>query len=289
MAKLEVVSRMAEIDGELKEVNIHKVTKRKNFRSEGVLENKLVKKVFDFAFDMSFGEKGKHRPTRSGGKENRWKGQIFANAFQGKLAEFAVQEHFKKEKIFLNDPDIDVYGQGNWDSYDFIYSNGPKEYKISIKSTKAYGQLLLLETKDWNQSGEYLPNKKRGDRDYLYDFFILVRIKPSIENIMKDERFLYCDRLITNDKLTKEEIIIEEKILLEKLFGIAEDEDDFQYEYDIPGVISIDTLRYIIKENYILPKDEFLGSIGTPMDAENYYIQVGDFKDINQLIDKIKA
>jgi hypothetical protein len=45
---------------------------------------------------------------------------------------------------------------------------------ISIKATKHFGQLLLLETKDWNNNGQYIPNLSL-EKQSQYDYFILVR------------------------------------------------------------------------------------------------------------------
>ena len=55
----------------------------------------------------------------------------------------------------------------------------------SRKSTKSYGDLLLLETKDWNDDGEYIPNKDKGN--FRYDYTILVRFSPDGEAIMKNK------------------------------------------------------------------------------------------------------
>ena len=32
---------------------------------------------------------------------------------------------------------------------------------ISVKSTKHFGQLLLLEVDDWSDTGKYIPNKDK--------------------------------------------------------------------------------------------------------------------------------
>lgn len=283
MSKLKKVRRNEFINGEKKNVEIYEFTNNRQFNKDDAFLNSKVKKVFDFAFDMTFGGKGEHRGTRSGGDKSRYNGEKFANTFQGKLAEFAVQEQMEIKGIRFDEPDIDVYGLGEWDRYDFEYN----DYKISIKSTKFFGQLLLLETKDWNKEGEYLPNKNRGDTDYLYDYFIMVRIKPSIESIMKEKRYFYKDRLIVDKRLTKNEVISSEKELLGGLFNIKDNPIDSIFEYEVAGVISNETLKHIIKNKYIIPKGAFLGGVKTKMDAENYYIQIGNFKHIDELVKKL--
>ena len=59
---------------------------------------------------MSFGQSGLHRDHRSGGTYRRKKGEIFSNAFQGKLAEFATYEYLKCKGISVDEPDVSVYG-----------------------------------------------------------------------------------------------------------------------------------------------------------------------------------
>ena len=48
-----------------------------------------------------------------------------------------------------------------------------------------------------------------------------------------------------------------------------------------------DELLKIITDKYIIEKGEKLNG-KTPMDAENYYVQSGDMKDIKQLINILK-
>lgn len=93
---------------------------------------------------MTFGRVGQHRDHRTGGTHKRRNGEIFANAFQGKLCEFALY-------IALNDkhdigfPDLSVNPLGEWDNYDFNIDG----HNISVKSTKFFGQLLLSEKEDY--------------------------------------------------------------------------------------------------------------------------------------------
>ena len=62
---------------------------------------------------------------------------------------------------------------------------------INIKSTKYYGDLLLLERADWNHEGRYIPNLDR--ENVIYDFFVLVRIKPDIVKKLKEKRLYFSD------------------------------------------------------------------------------------------------
>ena len=242
--------------------NNYFITSKKNFNKIGAFKPTTIQKVFDFAYDMTYGE-GEHRNYRSGGSERRKKGKQFINTFQGKLSELAVFNQFHQNNRGaynkLSEPDFDVYELGKWDDFDMTLG----EIKFSIKSTKFYGNLMLLETKDWDENGEYLPNKKI-DTNCRYDYFVLVRIKPDGEKIMTSHRLLDSNEYLRHDSL----------------FSII---GSNTWEYDIAGYITHQDLTQIIKNKFILPKSSLLNGRIT-MDAENYYIQSGDMRDLSQLI-----
>ena len=226
------------------------------------VEGKYVQKSFDFAYKMAFTENGKHRENRSGGTIRRKNGEIFANTLQGKLSEFAFYQFCMINGIELNEPDVDTYSLGKWDDYDFKY----QEYKISLKSTKYFGQLLLLETKDWNENGEYIPNLNSGNA--VYDFFVMIRIKPSIEDILRIRRSLYQDYIEYN---TLAEII-----------------KDNKWAFDIPGFLKLsDFKETIIGKKFILPQNAKLNG-RTKMDARNYYVQANNLDSIYDLLEILR-
>ena len=229
------------------------LTSKKQFSADGVLKPATIQKVFDFAYDMSFGEKGKHRSSRSGGSHTRKNGEIFANTFQGKIAECAACNFFYQfDKTVY--PDFSTHDLGVWDTVDLTVMG--KE--IAVKSTKQFGQLLLLETQDWNKHGEYIPNIDTGSSHY--DALMLIRLKPSCEDLLKGRRLLYSD---VSDKNELRDIVFSQR-----------------WEYDFVGYITNDDLRYIINQRYILPKGSLLNG-KTPMDAENYYVQSGSLRDMS--------
>ena len=155
-----------------REGNSYFITEKVLFEPLGRFGAETIEAVFKFAYDMSFGKGGEHRDHRSGGQHHRKNGEIFANAFQGKLAECAVYL-LLKDKFNISEPDFETYELGEWDNADFYLDN----YKISVKSTKSFGNLLLLETKDWNANGVYLHSEES------YDFTFLVRMEPFCEDI----------------------------------------------------------------------------------------------------------
>ncbi|GGG35595.1 hypothetical protein [Bizionia arctica] len=226
------------------------------------VEKHIVLQSFDFAFEMIFGS-GHHRNHRSGGLHNRPKGELFANTFQGKMAEFVVYNYLTKNDFpDIEKPDTSVSGKGIWDAYDLMYKNK----KINIKSATFFSNLLLLECKDWNKNGEYIPNiKNTSSKDY--DYFILVRIKPDIKKLLQIEKLFSVDFV---EKTKLQEVILNEK-----------------WFYDFGGICSKKTIKHIINEHYFLPQNALLnGKI--KIDADNYYIQCGDLKDINFLLKHLK-
>ncbi len=242
------------------------VRHKKNFKPNLPLKEKTINKVFDFAYSMTYDKEGEHRKHRTGGILGRKKGQIFINTFQGKLSELAIYNKFSMLNPDaydrLSPPDFDIYELGEWDDGDITLDN----LRLSVKSTKHYGNLLLLEQRDWGADGEYLPNVN-SNKNSLYDFFVLVRIKPDGEKLMKDNKLLYGDDDIKKHYL--QDIINKEK-----------------WEYDIPGYITRDDFKQIIKDNFILPQKALLnGKIS--MDATNYYVQSGDMRDLEALISNL--
>ena len=241
------------------------VNNKRAYKEIRTFKENTVEKVFDFAYEMSYGQ-GEHRVHRSGGNLQRKNGEIFINTFQGKLAELAIYNEFfnLNKEVFnkLSQPDFDVYGLGKWDDMDLSLG----KTIFSIKSTKYYGNLLLLETKDWDENAQYIPNLKIGETSH-YDYIILVRVAEDGEAIMKSNGLLHSNEV---DR--------------ERLFNII---NDYKWGYDIPGYIAHDDFINIIKNKQIIPKGVLLNS-KTTMDAENYYEETGKLKDFFELVKKIK-
>lgn len=185
-----------------------------------------IRNARDFANKMTSKQQGEHREYRTGGSHYRSSNEIFINAFQGKLAEVAFYEYFKDKGLPINQPDLETYPKGQWDSFDFLINNK----KINVKSTKHFGNLMLLEQGDWNNNAEYIPNISTSN--HIYDLFVLLRI------------------------------------------------DSKTNKYDMPGFVTRSDLLQIIKKQHIIKKGQLLnGKI--PMDANNYYLQAGDMRNIN--------
>ena len=224
------------------------------------IDKNYILSSLEFSLKMSFGE-GFHRKRRSGGSIVRNQIEIFSNTFQGKLSEYCVIDYFNKNDIKIDSaPDTSIHGKGVWDQVDLII----KSKKINIKSCAFFSNLVLLETKDWNDRGEYIPNLK--SQYCTYDYFLLVRIKDDVKSFFRNQNLSQQDKIINT---------IKQKI------------ESSNFYYDIPGFFTTDTLKYIIEKEYILPKNSLLnGKI--KMDADNYYIQSGSLKDVRFLINELK-
>ena len=238
-----------------REENNYYTTRKVPYHADRVFKAETVETVFDFAYQMTFGRAGAHRDHRSGGTHARRNGEIFANTFQGKLAECAVSNFFHRLGYDVA-PDFATYDLGTWDSVDLSVGG----YEISIKSTKRFGQLLLLETNDWDERGTYIPNKESGSGDY--DIIIFVRLDPSCEDILRNAR------LITQDRADYDSLA--NMILCQ------------QWSYNCVGYITRDDLRYIIENEYVIPRNAMLNG-RVRMDADNYYVQAGDMRDMRSL------
>lgn len=242
-----------------------------------LLDKETILKVFEFAYDMTFGGKGKHRSFRSGGDNNRHNGEIFSNVFQGKLAEFGVYKIISNiyydENRNISCPDLEKYDLGVWDKYDLLVDN----LKLAIKSTKSKGNLLLLETKDWTNEGTYRHNLEGGQTEY--DAIILSRVGCKSFNKEEEEytdiakimnKYLYSDF----EKEAPREVL--KSIIL-----------SYNWYYDVAGFITKDMLVTAISQGFIINKGDILQKY-ISMDASNYYIQSGDMISMDRFKEQFK-
>jgi len=217
------------------------------------MNDDYINSVFEFSYNMTFGKIGAHRNNRSGGQFSRKNGELFANTFQGKLSEFAIYTHLKSMGYAIDLPLLEMWELGKWDESDFELSNK----KISVKSASFFSNLLLLETNDWDDSGKYIPN------DILYDIHVLVRIKPDVKGLLRANRLFFSDEV---------DIELIRSIIFKEVF-----------EYDIPGFLTNTDIQTLIQNRFIIPQNAMLNG-KTRMDAENYYCQSGNLREIDSLI-----
>lgn len=229
-----------------------------------LISRESVQTVTDFAYEMCFGE-GHHRDCRTGGQYDRKGGEKFCNAFQGKLAEAVLYNYFKSEGLDLKEPDFGIYKEGVWDDSD-LEIHGKK---INVKSAAFQSNLLLLETKDWNSQGQYIPNMLLNNGATVqYDYFVLIRIEHDIKKLFRAEHLLYSNE-------------IDRKTIDDMLFAN-------NWYFDIAGYCTNADIIATIANGNILPQNAMLNQY-TKMDASNYYIQSGDLVCIKELVQELKA
>lgn len=239
-----------------------KINSKVPFNSIEKINEKVVKEVFEFAYQMAYEKK--HKENRSEGKETRAPNQIFVNAFSGKISEFAVFNLFQENGVKAFRPDLNVYERGKWDTTDLTVITSEKKEKLeaTIKSTKSIGNLLLLETKDWDFNGNYKYSNKE------YSFFIFVILETDLESKLKKDQKLYSD-LLSKPELKK---YIKDK-----------------YNYDIPGFLLKNDIKEIISKKQIIHQNTRVNSKnGRKMDVSNYYVQSGNMRNISVLLELLK-
>lgn len=249
----------------LKKVSDHKYgfVCSRQFKADGIIDVQLVNRCVAFAHEMAFGS-GEHRKNRSGGTKERTPEEIYVNTLQGKLAETALYDYLRNHKLKPSNIDFSVSGKGIWDTFDLACSG----HVMNVKSTKYYGQLLLLEKADWDDNGNYIPNQEKGyDK---YDEIVLIRINPDVEDVIKRTNSFW-----TWGEKEQEEFWKEQK-----------------YLYEFSGYITHEDLKYIIRHNYVIRKGDYIGKAckdykGTCMDADNYYVQLSSMRKKEEFMKRI--
>ena len=244
--------------------NIYYVNNRKDFdNSFGIFLDEDIDKVIRFAYDMI--DEDAHRHIRSGGTLNRGLSDIFADAFNGKLGEFGVYRYFESlENFTCTPPDVNIYPRHSWDNGDIYITSLDDGFNrhVAIKTTKDFGNLLLLETKDWSETGLYLPSEST-ERLFRPDRFLFVRIKPFLKGY-EIKKYIQTNNF---DGL---------------VYYIMDKQNIGGWHYDIVGYITLEDFIYLIKNNYVLKKGSFLNGKYTIMDADNYYIQSKDLRELKE-------
>lgn len=205
-----------------------------------------IDKCFDFAYEMSMGE-GHHRSHRTGGTHQRSSLEIFWDALRGKLAEYHVHEYFNNGDV--SEVDWSIEGEGIWDEFDLKIN----DKIISVKSTKHFGNLLLLETKDYDADGKYIPSNQQ------YDYFMMVRVKMDVP----------CN--ISYGSWDKGKNALHDII------------SNIPIQAELTGILSnYDFVNQIMKYRYIIRKGQRLNN-NTLIDADNYYVHVAELEPIDVL------
>lgn len=208
---------------------------KRGFSANITLKEHSIKKCLDFAEMMVYGD-GYQNPNSFGNeKEPRVSSEVFRDILQGKISEIGFYNFMFKQKIIPDKkPDFEVWGKGKWEDIDFTFNNG--EIRISIKSTKHFGNLLLLEKHKYTKNGEF-NQPVDGGEPFAYDNTFLVRVK----GIDGGNRSEY-------DNISS-------------------------VQCEISGHIDHARFLSIIAENQVVPQGCLLG---TPLKVDNYYTCVTD-------------
>lgn len=213
---------------------------RKEFAPDTKLKSESIKKCLHFASEMAYGE-GYHKSQSFGNSNyNRSTKEIFINTFQGKLAELAVYNELYSIGIRPdNPPEFDVWGKGRWEDCDFTLNNGA--IRASVKSTKWFGNLLLLEKNKYNQKGEFLETFE--SEPLAYDFTFMVRIsgvksaKPEnylekneidveVTGFLSHSKFL---QVINEKQIIPQGIILGTPLIVDNYYIFAQDLTEVKY------------------------------------------------------------
>lgn len=220
----------------------------------------IIQLASDFAMRMTYLGEGQHKATRSGGLHKRNHREIFSDTFQGKLAEFALLQILSPylDKSYL-EPSLIAAPLGYWEESDVL---GPG-ISIEVKSTKPFGNLLLLEKENWNSSGEYRHGTDGSATRISH--VALIRISPSIHEHAK---------------------MLEQKYMTGKVdkVGLTNELLNQKWSFDIAGFATREDLKQVFKSQQLLRQGSMLGHNGIRMDADNYYIQTGDLGPLSELL-----
>ena len=237
------------------------ITRPKRFSPIESFKPNMVTASTNFAMDMTFGGQGAHKATRTGGSHRRGLGEIFADTFQGKLAEFGIAQLLETmiDAHHLK-PGLGTSPLGFWEGPDLVGAG----YALEIKSAKSFSNLLLLEQGNWTGDGKYRHGLAGSPVDITH--IILVRVSPHIAE--------HVPRLFSN---TSPNDVARANIVKEI--------EAQTWKFDSPGFLGPEELKEIFSTPLILKEGDRLGSRGTRMDASNYYAQAGDLRPIYELFD----
>lgn len=244
--------------------NCRIVTGKVSYANRGIpFPEQYVRKAVHFAWEMTNNPEAHQREWRSGGTMVRNPAEIFTDVFQGKLAEFGFYDYCINVycRLFPNiicpEPDITVTGWGVWDNGDFtLRRTDGKTCDVSIKSTKDFGNVMLLETANWDSEGNYIPSVQENKEVLHPDVFVMIRIRK------EDDRNIVRTLLQERDEHRMTEYML-----------------SLPWTYDLTGYITHGEFKEcIIQNGYIIPQGTYLNRPGpyNRMDASNYYVQAGD-------------
>ena len=239
------------------------INAKKPFVGEIVLEKNEVREILRFAWDMSWGNAGDHRPNRSGGHQKRDKSIVFQDVFEGKCGEFAVKKKFNSLGIQTSEVDLRTFDRGVWDDTDLLALGK----SINVKTAKHFSNLLLLEYEDYKCRGDYLGETNSNKS---YDLFVFTRLKSELHDFIKD------------NGLKKKEFSKKEDF-----FPYAREILQMEWWLDLPGFITKKRIKEALELGHIIKQGDLLNY--TKMDASNIYVQSGCLISMGEIMEFLKS
>lgn len=233
---------------------MYQINHRTQFEENVKATEDDIQKCLLFCWDMTYGKGGEHRDHRTGGIKRRNLNEIFQDIFIGKMGEIAFYRWCRNRgKAEISEVDFDCFALGEWDSSDFMLKGSKGDISVAVKTTKSFGNLLLLEKKDWSVIDDkaiYIPNKDKNSNGF-YDYIIFCRVETNLNEIIK---FRDMGKVSLNS-------LMESLMLKLQVVGQIRNEE---------LVTIINSGKYEIYQGDILNNK-------TVMDADNYYVQSGAF------------
>lgn len=207
-------------------------TDRIPFIPDTPLKKESIEKCRLFASEMAYGN-GHHKSQSFGSSDyDRTPSEIFLNTFQGKIAELAVYNQLLPLEIKPDKPpEFEIWGKGKWEDCDFTLHNGNR--RCSVKSTKSFGNLLLLEKEKYNEQGEYLETSENTvPQFYDYTFFVRIsgislesdfdsdKVEVQVVGFMDHSQFL---EVIREKQIIKKGTILGTPLLVDNYYLLAKD------------------------------------------------------------------
>lgn len=150
--------------------------------------------VYRFNDRMINGD-GYLKSVREGGTHHRNKREESQNNIEGKCAEFACYNMFKKAGLTCSYPTIQAWGKGKFDiGYDLLLNN---HLTVEVKSSTLKAKSLMLEAHRWVLTSNGKVVNQDHPHEQVPDLFVMVNVGKSyyqIQNgyIMSGQMFKSC-------------------------------------------------------------------------------------------------
>lgn len=125
--------------------------------------------------------------------------EVFRDDFRGKLGEVALRNYIIENYpnvVIQKDIDYSVTPLGQWDTTDLLV-NG---VYINVKSVKENSNFLLIETKRYDENGNYTYQNNNGE-DVRIDAYVLVRVSVEPDMNINTMKYRDVEQITQNHKI----------------------------------------------------------------------------------------